>query len=107
MTGNKKIYYNTTGKIPIGEVHHTLPQQFADEFVEVGLDVNSGDFLFDLPKDVHRLKPDGLHTTTNPLGQTWNASWKDFFMKNPDFSKTDVLNQWQNMIDTTGIGKYK
>jgi RHS repeat-associated protein len=107
LTGNKKIYYNTTGKIPTGEVHHTLPQQFADEFAEVGLDVNSGDFLFDLPKDVHRLKPNGLHTTTNPLGQTWNASWKDFFMKNPDFSKTDVLNQWQNMIDTTGIGKFK
>ena len=63
-----------------------------DEFAEVGLDINSDKFLFDIPKDVHRLKPDGLHTTTNPLGQTWNAAWKDFFMKNPDFSKGDVLD---------------
>jgi RHS repeat-associated core domain len=107
LTGNKKLYYEATGKIPTGEVHHTLPQQFADEFAEVGLDVNSGNFLFDIPKDVHRLKPDGLHTTTNPLGQTWNAAWKDFFMKNPDFSKADVLNQWEYMIQKTGIDKFK
>ncbi|MCK4261334.1 MAG: DUF2380 domain-containing protein, partial [Halanaerobiales bacterium] len=101
------VQYEATGKIPTGEVHHALPQQFADYFDEVGLNVNSGEFLYDLPKDVHRLKPDGLHTKTNTLGQTWNKAWQDFFLKDPNFTQDDVLKQLNNMIQDTGIGKYK
>jgi RHS repeat-associated protein len=51
------------------EGHHFLPKQFADNFKKVGL--NPDDFVDPLPRDVHRLKPNGLHT--GPYQDSWNG----------------------------------
>ena len=44
----------------VAEGHHLLPTQFADQFARAGLNIK--DFVVKLPKDVHRLLPDGWHT---------------------------------------------
>lgn len=99
-----------TGKDPTGEVHHGLPEQFKEWFgdPERGLDVNSGEFYYDLPQSKHRLKDgSGIHTNNSPLGKDWNKVWDDYITKNPNASKQQVLDQLKYMEQTTGIGSYK
>ena len=59
-----EIFENNGIKVPkySDEVHHNLPQaqDLQEWFNDLGLDIE--DFTEPLPQDVHRLKPDGLHT---------------------------------------------
>lgn len=97
-----------TGKEAVGEVHHGLPEQFSSWFMKRGLDVNSGEFYYDLPKDVHRLKSgNGIHTNSSPLGQNWNAMWKNYINSYPDATQEDVLAQLAFMEKKTDIGQYR
>jgi hypothetical protein len=57
------------------EVHHTLPRQFSPRFNDAGIDIE--DYKTYLPRDRHRLLPNGLHTGS----ENWNAQWKRFFEK--------------------------
>lgn len=67
----------------------------------------TGEYYFDLPKDLHRVKEGmGIHTNSSKLGMTWNAAWKKFFESTPDPDKSSILAQLENMIEITGIGKY-
>jgi hypothetical protein len=80
------------------ERHHQLPRQFDEEFDSVGLDIE--DHVIDLPKDKHRLKPEGLHTGKD----NWNKQWVDFFKKlRGDFTKEDILAQLEKMRKHFGL----
>ncbi|MBQ2800428.1 MAG: DUF2380 domain-containing protein, partial [Lachnospiraceae bacterium] len=99
-----------TGQDPTGEVHHGLPEEFAKWFAGAGreLDVNSGEFYYDLPADVHRYKSgNGLHTNNSPLGKDWNAIWAEYIEANPRATREDVLEKLAEMEQDAGIGKYK
>jgi RHS repeat-associated protein len=81
------------------EGHHLLPLQFEDRFRKVGLD--PGKFRIPLPKDVHRLKPGGIHA--GPREDSWNGCWKKFFEQNRNPSLQDVLDQLSKMRGEFGI----
>lgn len=90
----RKIYEEYTGQKPTGEVHHGLPEELSDWFSGEGrnIDINSGEYFYDLPPDVHRYKSGkGIHTKSNPMGKTWNAEWKDYKKRNPSATKEDIL----------------
>ena len=46
------------------------------------MDVNNPKYFFDLSAAQHNRLPDGIHTNGSPLGQEWNASWRDWLDKN-------------------------
>ena len=57
------------------EPHHNLPREFANRFRECGLELE--DYITYLPRDLHRLLPNGLHTGSGH----WNARWREYFGK--------------------------
>jgi len=57
------------------ERHHLLPLEFADDFAKAGIR-RLDDFVIDLDRARHRLKPNGIHTNA---GGNWNRRWKQFF----------------------------
>jgi hypothetical protein len=54
---------------------HNLPRQFRKEFNACGLDIE--DYVAYLARDLHRLRPDGLHTRL----YNWNKVWREYFAK--------------------------
>ncbi len=79
----RSIWEEYTGKKSSYQIHHGLPEELRADFMTLAkLDVNNGEFFYDLPADKHILKPDGVHTKTSPLGQEWNAHWKGWIEKN-------------------------
>jgi len=77
------LWEDYTGSPSTGQIHHGLPEEFADEFEELaGMDVNNPKYFFDLSAAQHNRLPDGIHTNGSPLGQEWNASWRDWLDKN-------------------------
>ena len=108
----RKKWREYTGEDPTGEVHHGLPEElkdwFEDEELRPGLDINSGEFYYDLPTGKHRLKDEnGIHTNNSPLGKDWNEVWKDYKRANPDATIEDIMAQLKAMEDATGIGQYR
>lgn len=100
-------YKKYTGKAPTGEVHHGLPEQFREYFERAHIDIDTGEYYFDLPTDLHRLKSgNGIHTNSSALGKTWNAEWMDYIDKNPNASKTQILDKLWDMAEKTGIMDY-
>ena len=87
---------NATGAIV--ESHHLLPRQFARNFKSAGIDIN--EYLIDLEKTVHRLKPGGLHTIE---GGNWNKVWKEFFAENPNRTKQEILDKLAQMLKDFGL----
>jgi RHS repeat-associated protein len=79
------------------EKHHLLPRQFEPQFNRVGLDIE--DYTVDLPRDQHRLLPDGIHTGPD----NWNAQWARFFDANPNASQSEVLQQLIQMRSKAGF----
>jgi RHS repeat-associated protein len=73
------------------EQHHKLPRQFKDKFEAAGLDIEN--FKAAIPKDAHRLLPDGLHTGES----SWNSQWAKFFQENPGATRGQILDQLANM----------
>jgi len=55
------------------EPHHNLPRQLTKRFNSCGLDIE--DYVTYLPRDLHRLRPDGLHTGL----ENWNKVWRQYF----------------------------
>ena len=81
------------------ERHHLLPRQFRSYFERAGLDINSSDYTVELPRDVHRLKPNGLHTGPD----NWNALWRRFFEANPNASSVKILEHLEWMKGRFGL----
>ena len=106
----RKKWEEYTGTQATGEVHHGLPEEFSDWFAASGrnIDVNSGEFYYDLPKDVHRLRRrNGIHTKKSPLGENWNSIWRDYIAENPYATRDDVLYQLWLMEKGSGISMYR
>jgi Predicted lipoprotein of unknown function (DUF2380) len=78
--------------LPELELHHTLPRQFAPQFNEAGIDIES--YRTYLAKDQHRLLPKGLHTGTD----NWNAQWKRFFEKNKHAKEKEIWKLLNAML---------
>jgi hypothetical protein len=78
--------------LPKLELHHTLPRQFAPQFNEAGIDIESHRTY--LPRDQHRLLPKGLHTGTD----NWNRQWKRFFEKQKDSKRKEILKLLNDML---------
>ena len=106
----RKKWKEYTGEDPQGEVHHGLPTQYENWFAggERGIDINSGEYYYDLPKGTHRLTvDDGIHTNNSPLGQEWNSIWGDFIRENPNATKDDVEYFLWKMEHAAGIDQYR
>ncbi len=82
------------------EMHHLLPKskKFRSFFEGAGLDIE--DFKIPLPKDAHRLKPNGIHTNG---GGNWNKVWKKYIDEYPNASRSDILEQMKRMREQFGI----
>jgi hypothetical protein len=74
------------------EVHHTLPRQFSPRFNDAGIDIE--DYKTYLPRDRHRLLPNGLHTGS----ENWNAQWKRFFDENERPTQKQILELLSDML---------
>ena len=104
----RKEWKEYTGKEATGEVHHGLPEQFSDWFKSKGIDINSGEYYYDLPTGLHRLKDgNGIHTNNNVYGKNWNAVWKEFKNNNPNANKTEILEFLSIIEKAFGISEYK
>jgi len=57
------------------ERHHLLPREFEKGFSRAGIG-NIDDFVIELDRARHRLKPNGIHTNA---GGNWNRRWRQFF----------------------------
>jgi len=79
------------------EEHHQLPSQFASKFEDAGLNIE--DFKISLERGAHRLKPDGLHTSS----ENWNAQWQRFFDANKNPSQQQILNHLSKMRKAFGL----
>lgn len=91
-------------------MHHGLPEEkeLRDWFTKRGIDVNSGEYLYDLPKDIHRLKEgNGIHTNNSPLGEEWNSAWKHYKVQNPYATKSQIIDQLHKMAKDAGIESYQ
>lgn len=107
------------GRSPIGEVHHGLPEQYSKWFesrtysknkVKLGqtIDINSGEFYYDLPKELHRLKSGhGIHTNSSYAGKTWNKAWGEYIKAYPNATAEETLAHLRQMERDFGIVKYK
>jgi hypothetical protein len=73
------------------ESHHNFPRQFSAEFRAGGIEPD--DYLTFLPRSLHRLRPDGLHTTPT----NWNAQWKEYLRKNAQQKPEGLFEQLHNM----------
>lgn len=77
----------------LNEPHHNLPREFDAKFRACGLDPER--FITYIPRDLHRFRPDGLHT--GPFN--WNSEWRQFFRERQDkeLSDEEVLKQLLKM----------
>ncbi len=96
-------YYVSASKVLVHnckkiELHHLLPRQFADKFKAVGLEIE--EFKIPLTKDIHSLKPNGIHTKG---GGNWNAVWKQFFETHKKPEREQILEQLEKMRKDFGI----
>ena len=81
------------------ERHHLLPRQFKKEFERAGLDIE--DFVVPLPKEFHKR----IHGKGGGAAwrNSWNMQWAQFFDKNPNPSKADILWQLERVKKEFGI----
>jgi hypothetical protein len=80
------------------ERHHNIPRakRFKAKFDAVGIDPE--DYVLYMPKDEHRLKPNGLHANADH----WNGQWDEFFAGNPNPSPEEVFGQLYKMFKYRG-----
>jgi len=73
MTGNN--IEDIIGK----EAHHIFPQELAEKFMSLGINIHDPQFGSWVDKTAHR-----------SWGYAYNQRWKEFLRKNP--SKSDIFN---------------
>ncbi len=100
--GQWRLAQATRGSAPVAqplERHHLLPRQFREYFEAAGLNIDAPEFVVELPRDVHRLKPNGLHTGP----ENWNKLWGDFFIENPNAGREAILAHLDWMMRRFGL----
>nr|WP_279233570.1 DUF2380 domain-containing protein [Clostridium estertheticum] len=104
----RSLWEGYTGEKSSNEIHHGLPEKYKEWFEDKRMEVNSGEYFFDLPKDVHRLKDgNGIHTNNSPLGKEWNTIWHEFKRDRPNATKEQILAKLNKMAKKAGIEKYR
>jgi hypothetical protein len=83
---------------PDFEGHHNLPREFEDKFNACGLDLE--DYLTYVTRDLHRLRPNGLHTGA----ESWNKVWRRYFANqqtpiSKDEEADEILNRLMRIWD--------
>ncbi len=86
------------GPCPVMEEHHLLPRQFRDFFEKAGLNID--DFKLALDARKHRLRPNGVHTSS---AGDWNGVWEDFFENNANATSEEILKQLEKMKVDFGL----
>ena len=83
------------------EIHHLLPQSqnLKPFFERAGLNIE--DWTTPLRKDLHTLKPLGIHA--GKFEESWNGQWQQFFTKFPNANKQQILDQLAKMRKEFGI----
>ncbi|MBC7227548.1 MAG: DUF2380 domain-containing protein [Thermoflexales bacterium] len=81
------------------ERHHLLPQEFQRYFERAGLDIEAPEFIVELPRDAHRLRPGGLNTGP----ENWNKLWRDFFRRNTNAGPEKILEHLDWMMRRFGL----
>jgi hypothetical protein len=74
------------------EPHHTLPRQFSRRFNDLDIDIE--DYIVHMPKYLHRLLPNGLHTGPN----NWNARWEEFFEEHKNPTPDEIFEHLNYML---------
>jgi len=79
-------------------LHHIFPQQFRNDFLEKGIDIDK--FTVALDQKSHQ----NLHF--NPVN--WNNEWKEYLIKNPNASQKAIYNKAEKMLSASGgRGEFK
>jgi RHS repeat-associated protein len=81
------------------EDHHIFPQAFRDWFAQHGIEID--EYTIALERAVHRLKPNGLHTTS---GGDWNGAWRRWIADHPNATPQEILNQGKKFVIEFGVG---
>ncbi|OON69094.1 hypothetical protein B0919_10310 [Hymenobacter sp. CRA2] len=96
----RRIWTQYSGTKSTGQVHHGLPEQLAGDFKKLAnIKVNNGKYFFDLTPQQHILRPHGIHTKGSPLGQEWNAHWREWLAKNQATLAGGSKRQARRMIE--------
>ena len=76
------------------ERQHNLPREFEDKFNACGLDIE--DYVTYIARDLHRLRPNGLHTGA----ESWNKVWRRYFAKqqSPTTSTQQAEEIYQQLL---------
>ena len=79
-------------------LHHVFPQQFKNDFLEKGIDIDK--FTVALDQKSHQ----NIHF--NPVN--WNNEWKEYLIKNPNASQKAIYNKAEQMLSASGgRGEFK
>jgi hypothetical protein len=57
-----------------------------------------------MPKDLHRLKPKGIHTK---LGGDYNRRWMEWLEKNPNPTPEEVIRFRDEIVKEFGIDVFR
>jgi hypothetical protein len=74
------------------ERHHAFPLEFEANFRACGIDPEA--YAMFVPKGLHRLRPDGLHTGSNH----WNAQWRQFIQEQKKPTPEKFFNHLNTML---------
>lgn len=76
--------------------HHVFPQQFSEDFKNMGIDIDQ--YTIPLTKRDHLGVGKGLRKI--PSG--WNEQWGEFLKANPNATKSKVMKQLRKMMNDAG-----
>lgn len=102
----KKTRAGTTEINPMDDISGS----YTKNKVKLGqnIDINSGEFYYDLPKGLHRLKSGHrIHTKSSCAGKTWNKSWGEYIKAHPNATAEETLAHLRQLERDFDIVKYK
>ena len=103
-----KQFERYTGHPASGHVHHGLPKKHIKWFESKGINIDSGEYYFDLPEELHTLKAGhGVHTNSSYAGKTWDAVWDEFKLYNPNATKEMIEEFLDDMAEEFKITEYR
>jgi hypothetical protein len=101
-----KRFTEEVGRPPLKghDLHHGYPRQFVEWFEAKGIDIHAPKNMFELPRDLHTRKPDGIHTGT--FEESWNGRWKKFKDSFGNASRNAIIAQRDKLAREFGITRY-
>ena len=87
------------------DLHHGYPQAQETYFKKRGIDIHDPENMYEIPKDLHTRKPDGVHT--GPYDESWNGRWETFVQENPNATKKQIIAFRDHLASEFGISEYR